>query len=110
MANKPWTIIELLGNGSLLFFATTITSKTAGEYFKRVRGHHAIATPMCVICLISILLPSVFAYGIEAATRVGVTASESLSPGRVTRVSLFLAGSAILFSLSYTLFVHAFGD
>src|SRR5437763_6339258 len=37
LMHRPWTWVDLVGNGSLLFFATTTASKATGEYFKRVQ-------------------------------------------------------------------------
>ena len=107
---KPLTLVGLVGNGSLLFFATTITSKTAGEYFKRVRGHHGWATLLCVTCMILVVMSSVFAYAVVVAARLGGSEATALSDERVTRVSLYLAASGIIFSFAYTLVIRAYGE
>jgi len=106
LAKKPWTLVGMIGDGSLLFFATTITSKTGGEYFKKVKGHHEWWTFGCIATMLFIIVPSVFVFGIEAAIRAGLMPASSLSPERVTHFSLVLAISGIIFSLSYTLLIH----
>jgi uncharacterized membrane protein len=109
LLTKPWTLVELIGNGSLLFFATTITSKTAGEYFKRVKGHHGWATLICLTAMIFIVFVSVFAFALEAAVRAGAMSPDALSPERVTGISLGLAFAGIVFSFAYTLYIRAYG-
>jgi hypothetical protein len=52
--NIDW--IELLKSGGLLtYYASTLASKTAGEYFKTVSGK-TLMTPLCVFGLVCILL------------------------------------------------------
>lgn len=106
--SKPLTWVELIGNGSLLFFATTITSKTAGEYFKKVHGSHAIATLICVAVTLLTVLTSAFVYAFVTATRMGVL-SANMSPEKVTSLSDLLAGSGIVFSFAYTIYVRVYG-
>jgi hypothetical protein len=106
LAKKPWTLVGLIGDGSLLFFATSITSKTGGEYFKKVKGHHEWLTFGCVVTMVGIIVLSVFVFSLEAAIRLNLMPANSLSPERVTHMSIGLAGSGILFSLAYTLFIH----
>jgi len=108
--NKPMTLVALIGNGSLLFFATTIASKTAGEYFKKVKKHHEWASFMCIAVMSLIIVPSVFAFAFETAARAGVMQTEALAPERVTNLSLILAVSGVIFSLAYTLLIRAYGD
>ena len=119
LVKKPLTLVDLIGNGSLLFFATTITSRTAGEYFRRVKGHHAGATLVCLFAMLVIVLPSVFAYAFEIAFRAGLDGTSSsperitvlsLAPERITMLSLVLAVSAVIFSFGYTLYIRAYGE
>jgi hypothetical protein len=118
LVKKPLTLVDLIGNGSLLFFATTITSRTAGEYFRKVRGHHGWATLVCIFAMLGIVLPSVFAYAFEVAFRVGLGGASSpqgvtvasLSPERITLLSLVLAISGTVFSFGYTLYIRAYGE
>jgi hypothetical protein len=108
--NKPLNLVGLVGNGSLLFFATATASKTAGDYFKKVKSHHPTAKMFCIATLLLILLPSVFAYALEVATRLGGAGTLALSPERVTTLSLGLAITGAIFSLSFTLLTRAYGD
>lgn len=108
LANKSWTWVDLIGNGSLLFFATTITSKTAGEYFKKVKGHHEIATLLCGAVAFIIILVSVFAYAVVTASRVGALANITLSPARIARTSDLLAVTGLVFSLAYTIYFRIY--
>ena len=106
LAKKPWTLVGLIGDGSLLFFATTITSRTGGEYFKKMKGHHEWLTFGCVAVMLIIVVLSVFVFGLEVAIRTGLMPANSLLPERVTHLSLILAISGTIFSLSYTLVIH----
>lgn len=108
--DKPFTLIDVIGNGSLLFFATTTASKTTGEYLKKVKTHHPIAKLFCIAMMLLIILPSVCAYSLEIATRIGGMTTLVLSPLRVTRLSLGLAVTGIMFSLSFTLLTRAYGE
>jgi hypothetical protein len=110
LTKQPFTLVELIGNGSLLFFATTTTSKAAGEYFKRVKGKHEGATLICVTVMLLIIFVSVFVYALEIATRLSRLQGVSLSPERVTNVSIVLALSGLIFSFSYTLYIRAYGE
>lgn len=110
LANKPWTWVGLVGNGSLLFFATTITSKTSGEYFKRVKGRHEIATLVCVAVTFIIISISVFAYAVVMASRVGALTNITLSPARIATTSDLLAISGVIFSLAYTIYIRIYGE
>jgi hypothetical protein len=108
--DKPLALVDVIGNGSLLFFATTTASKTAGEYFKKVKTHHPTAKLFCIGLLLLIILPSVYAYALEIATRVGGAGSLAMSPDKVMRLSLGLAVTGIIFSLSFTLITRAYGE
>ena len=108
--DKPFTLIEVIGNGSLLFFATTTASKTTGEYFKKVKAHHPMAKLVCIAMMLLIILPSVCAYALEIATRIGGASNLALSALKVTRLSLGLAVTGIIFSLSFTLLTRAYGE
>jgi hypothetical protein len=105
---KNLTWVELIGNGSLLFFTTTITAKTAGEYFKKVQGS-AITNVACFGAAMVIILASVSCYTAVTATRAGLVPGASLSPARVAIMSNVLATVAIVFSLAYTSIIRAFG-
>lgn len=110
LVKKPWTVVGLLGNGSLIFFATTITSKTGGDYFKKVKGHHAWATFGCIAVMLLVVVVSIFVFALEAAIHAGLMAADALSPERVTGLSIVLAVSGLLFSLGYTIFIRRFGE
>jgi hypothetical protein len=58
----------------------------------------------------SIILPSVFAYALEITTRIGGAGALTLSPENVTRFSLMLAGTGIIFSFAFTLLTRAYGE
>jgi hypothetical protein len=104
---RPWTLVDLVGNGSLLFFTTTITSKTAGDYFRKVRVRSKGLTLFCIAITFGIVLLSVFLYAIVvAAPRIGITAGNSLRPDRVARLSEVLAISGLLFSFVFTLIIR----
>jgi uncharacterized membrane-anchored protein YitT (DUF2179 family) len=107
---KQFTWMELIGNGSLLFFATTMASKTAGEYFRKVkpRKRNGVATLVCLFAMIAIIFPSVFIYALITAIRVGMMSGNMLAPDRVTFISDVLALAALLFSLGFT-FVIRYG-
>lgn len=107
---KQISLVDLIGNGSLLFFATTTASKTAGDYMRKVKSHHPTAKLVCFGMLLLILLPSVFAYACEVVTRFGGPNALAMSPERVTIFSLALAFGGALFSFSYTLIIRAYGD
>lgn len=107
---QPVTWVQLVGNGSLLFFATTITSRTAGEYFRKPKAHSAFATLICIAATFIIILLSVFGYGLVIATHVGLLPTSSLSAERVTTVSDVLAASGIIFSCAYTIYLRVFGE
>jgi hypothetical protein len=111
LTQKQFTWVELIGNGSLLFFATTITSKTAGEYFKKVKSQKRtrFTTLFCLFGMVIIVLPAVFTYALVTASRVGMMAATVLSPERVATVSDVLAVSGLLFSLAYTFIIRAYG-
>lgn len=108
LTQKPLTWLELVGNGSLLFFATTITSKTAGEYFKKGKSNE-LATLFCIGVTFLIVMMSVFAYALVTAARMGILASNSLSPERVATVSNILALSGAIFSGAFTLLIRVDG-
>jgi hypothetical protein len=108
LTQKQFTWVELIGNGSLLFFATTITSKTAGEYFKKVKTRNEGTTLLCLTVMFIIIIPAVFTYALVTASRVGIMAANSLSPERVAMVSDVLAASGLLFSLAYTFIIRAY--
>lgn len=110
LTSKSLTWVELIGNGSLLFFATTITSKTAGEYFKKVRGGHPWATLLCIGVTLGIVLASVSCYALVIADRTGILPPKSLSPDHVAVLSDVLAASGLIFSLGYTLYIRAYGQ
>jgi hypothetical protein len=55
LVDRPLKLVELIGNGSLLFFATTTASKTAGEYFKKVKVHLPMAKLVCITMLLLII-------------------------------------------------------
>ena len=111
LVRKPWTVVGLVGNGSLLFFATTITAKTAGEYFKKVKGHHEWAATLgCSVMTFLTVILSAFILGLESAARAGVMAADTLSPERVTVLSVGLAVSGLIFSLGYTLLMRKMGE
>jgi hypothetical protein len=110
LTKKPFTLIELIGNGSLLFFATTTASKIAGEYFKKVKGNHEVATLLCVTVMLVIIFVSVFVYALEVASRLGGLGVTPLSPERVTSVSILLAISGLIFSFAYTLYIREYGE
>lgn len=107
LTNKPWTWVELVGNGSLLFFATTITSKTAGEYFRKVKSRNELATLFCIAVTFIVVILSVFAYGLLTASRVGIAPGISLAPEKVAFLSNILALSGLIFSLAFTLIIRA---
>jgi hypothetical protein len=107
---KNFSLVDLIGNGSLLFFATTTASKTAGDYMRKVKSHHPTAKLICFGVLLLILLPSVFAYACEVVSRLGGPNALAMSPERVTTFSLWLAFGGALFSFSYTLIIRAYGD
>jgi hypothetical protein len=104
LVQKPWTWVGLVGNGSLLFFATTITSKTAGEYFKKVKRRGGWATTLCIGVTFVIVFLSVFAYALVIST--GLLGVNSLKPERVAALSNGLAISGLIFSASFTLFIR----
>jgi hypothetical protein len=108
--DRPLKMVEVIGNGSLLFFATTTVSRSAGEYFKKVKSHHPTAKLICIAMLLLIILPSVFAYALEIATRLGGVGTLALSAEKVTRLSLGLAAAGAIFSLSFTMLTKAYGD
>ena len=110
LTNQSVTWVQLIGNGSLLFFSTTITSKTAGEYFRRVKAHSAFATLICIFATLVIILFSVFGYGLVIATHVGILPVSTLSAERVTTMSDVLAVSGIIFSFGYTIYLRVFGE
>lgn len=110
LTSKQLTWVELIGNGSLLFFATTITSKTAGEYFKKVRGGNPWATLLCIGVTFGIVFASVFCYALVIADRTGMFPPKSLSPEHVAFLSDVLAASGLLFSFGYTLYIRAYGQ
>lgn len=105
LGQKPWTWIDLIGNGSLLFFATTITSRTAGEYFRKVKQASKVATLLCIVTMFAIIIVSVFSYGIIVATRMEAPVI-ALSPARVAITSALVAIFGLLFSLSYTIYIR----
>jgi hypothetical protein len=105
---KHITWVELIGNGSLLFFATTVTSKTAAEYFRKVKGD-TTGHVLCFALAILIIMASVTCYAAVTATRGNLVPAASLSPERVTFMSDILAGAGIVFSLAYTSLIRAFG-
>lgn len=107
-AHRPFTWAGLIGNGSLLFFATTITSKAAGEYFKKVKGSHRWATLICVAGMIIIIIASTSLYALVAAATI--FASDSLTAARVAGMSDVLAACGLAFSLGYTLYIRAYGE
>jgi hypothetical protein len=109
LTQKPWTWAELVGNGCLLFYATTITSKTAGEYFKRVKTRNEWATLVCIAMTFIIVALSVFVYALVTATRAGLVLANPLSPERVARISDGLALSGLIFSGAFTLIIRAYG-
>ena len=109
LTQKPWTWVELIGNGSLLFFATTITSKTAGEYFKKGKNPGGLATLVCIGVTFLIVMMSVSAYALVTASRMGILALNSLSPERVATFSNILALSSAIFSFAFTLLVRVDG-
>jgi hypothetical protein len=105
LAKKPWTWVDLVGNGSLLFFATTITSKTAGEYFKRVKRRSDVATLFCIGMTLIIVFLSVFAYTLVISSRIGLLGA-NLAPERVATSSDMLALSSLIFSAAFTLIIR----
>ncbi len=109
LTQKPLTWVELIGNGSLLFFATTITSKTAGEYLKKGKSRSELATLICIGVTFLIVMMSVFAYALVTAVRIGVMAANSLSSERVATFSDILALSGAIFSFAFTLLVRVDG-
>ncbi len=110
LLKRPLTWVELIGNGSLLFFATTITSKTAGEYFKKVKGHHGWATLLCLFVTVVIILLSVFAYALVIAARLEKAIANALSPERVATMSTVLAAAGLIFGFAYTIYIRVFGE
>jgi hypothetical protein len=95
--------VDLVGNGSLLFFATTITSKTAGEYFKRGNVHTEAATLICFVVTLLIVISSVFTFGIVVTMRF--SSAVQVAPQRVANFSSLLAVAAIIFSFAFTIFI-----
>jgi hypothetical protein len=108
--DRPLKLVELLGNGGLLFFATTTASRTAGEYFRKVKVDLPIAKLLCITTLLLIILPSVFAYALEIAHGIGGAGALALSPEKVTTFSLGLAATGIVFSFAFTLLTRAYGE
>ena len=109
LTKKPLTWAELIGNGSLLFFATTITSKTAGEYFKKSKDLGWLPTLVCIGVTFLIVMMSVSAYALVTASRMGILTLNSLSPERVATFSNILALSGAIFSFAFTLLIRGDG-
>lgn len=110
IANRPVSWVQLVGNGSLLVFATTITSKSAGDYFKRVRQHRWWATILCFGGTIVIIVISIGLYALVTARGIGLLGAHSLAAARVTTMSDMLAFFSVVLSLSYTLLARAYGE
>ena len=109
LSKKPLTLVALIGNGSLIFFATTITSKTAGDYFKKVKRHHEWGF-LCGAVMGLIIICSVFAFAVEAAVRAELIKPELISPERVSSFSLVLALAAVIYSFAFTIIIRRHGD
>lgn len=110
LTSKSVTWVQLVGNGSLLFFSTTITSQTAGEYFKKPKAHNAAATLLCIVPTLGIIILSVCGYGLVIATQLGMLPANSLSAERVTTVSDILAIAGMIFSFGFTIYLRVFGE
>lgn len=110
LKNQSVTWVQLVGNGSLLFFSTAITSKTAGEYFKKSKAHNAAATLICVTVMLGIILCSGFGYGVVISTHLGTAPTDALSADRVTTLSDRLAFAGIIFSGAFTAYLRMYGE
>jgi len=104
--------IELVKSGGLVTYASTLASKTAGEYFKTVSGK-TLMTTFCVFGHACILVSTAGVYG--ALLSLGTSASPQantnpiISSSRFTEFSWKIAAVAVAYSFSFTLYAKAKG-
>ena len=111
LLNKPLTWVDLIGNGSLLLFATTLTSKTTGEYFKKVTTHHWFASSFFVLLTFAVTAMAVGSYALMLASRTGSLLSDrAVTPEKMTIVSGWLAATGLVFSLAGTIYIRRVED
>lgn len=108
---RPITWVDILKNGALLTYTTTLTAKALGEYMRKARKDSEILSILCVICALAIILPTVFVYGVMIASQVSVTGSTSrpfspLAAGRLAALSSALALAGMFYSLGYTIYTR----
>ncbi len=104
--------VELLKSGGLVTYASTLASKTAGEYMKIVTSK-TLMTPFCVFGLICIVLSTAGVYG--ALLSLGTGASQQpnvnavISPARLAQFSWIIAAVALAYGFSFTLYAKSRG-
>lgn len=104
--------VELLKSGGLVTYASTLASKTAGDYFKTVSGK-TLMTPFCVFGLVCILLVTAGVYG--ALLSLGASAPQQganpiISPARLAQFSWMVAVAAVAYGFSFTYYAKRRGN
>jgi hypothetical protein len=103
--HKPVPWADLVKNGVLLSYATTITARAAGNYHKSVPSPRGLVGGLCILGLTTIIGASCVVYG--GILVVGLDSSGSGpilgSSERLATFSTIVALLAMMFSLVFTL-------
>jgi hypothetical protein len=106
VTNHPVTWAELLKSGGLVTYASTLSSKTAGEYIKS-GSRITPLTSFCVFGLICILASSAGVYGLLLSLGTAAPQPPSsapfVAPERLVEFSWSIAIVAIVYGFCFTL-------
>jgi hypothetical protein len=92
---QPWSWVDILADGSVLLYATTIASKAVGDHLSKLGSD--LEKGICVAILIVIVAFSTFIYAFIVMTSRLILAS-SFSQQRAAVWSAGLALSSLVFS------------
>jgi hypothetical protein len=94
LSGESWQWADIVADGSLLFYATTIASKAAGEHLKDL---DARSQRLCLGISFLIAILSAFIYALIVMTSF-LNFNSALSPKRVAVTSTGLAISSLILS------------
>ncbi len=100
LTREHWQWSEIVADGSLLLYATTIASKATGEHFPYLDSPRSKWFSICVLIIIVML--SSFIYALIVMTNY-LNFDSALSPKRVALMSTGIAICSLIFSFALRL-------